>query len=78
MRIIIRDLILVEKHMAQNKRNRTKETNQMESEKICHYWRKYRCNKGNKCLFKHPKLYESHIKTGECREVKKHVEIITL
>ncbi|CAL4088181.1 unnamed protein product, partial [Meganyctiphanes norvegica] len=71
MRIIIRDLILVEKHMAQNKRNRTKETNQMESEKICHYWRKYRCKKGNKCLFNHPKLCESHIKTGECREVKK-------
>ncbi|CAL4230194.1 unnamed protein product [Meganyctiphanes norvegica] len=71
MRIIIRDLILVEKHMAQNKRNRTKETNQMESEQICHYWRKYRCKKGNKCLFNHPKLCESHIKTGECREVKK-------
>ena len=36
-------------------------------ERICKYWQKDRCNKGNNCWFKHPKLCEKHVEFGYCK-----------
>ena len=56
---------------SQNKDRRNIENQKTTPGKICRYWIKYHCNKGEHCWFKHPKLCETHLKFGECRaEIK--------
>ena len=55
----------------QNMDRRINENPQTKRGKICWYWIKDKCNKGEHCWFKHPKLCETHLKFGECRaEIK--------
>ena len=72
MRSVIHDLINIEIHMLKKKQNvdinKGIENNPTENERICHYWRRNRCKKGDKCLFKHPELCEAQIKTGKCQD----------
>ena len=55
-------------HISKEKGNKYIETKLAESERICHYWRKNICKKGSKCLFKHPELCETQIKTGKYQD----------
>ena len=77
MRIVIKDLILVEKHIAQKKvkyENPIEKINENESRKgeiyksdrVCRFWSKGNCKKGNECWYRHPALCVSYVRSGEC------------
>ena len=59
---------------SQNKDRRNIENLQTKRGKICRYWVKDNCKKGEHCWFKHPKLCETHLKFGECRAETKPCE----
>ena len=54
--------------------NKKQENPQNKREKVCWYWQKDRCNKGESCWYKHPKLCETQLKFGECKVKNKPCE----
>ena len=50
------------------------ENPQNKCEKVCWYWQKDGCNKGENCWHKHPKLCETQLKFGECKVKNKPCE----